>query len=197
MEHRFFLFSLGLLSCLSAGCGDDDGACGEPAYEGEATDEAWRTMVDGYADATAGADAPAITTPADDADVPADGEGLDVAWDSTISLAPSIPRAPRRAAPAPGLLDRAGALFEGTAWAHEPPITGDVYFVRITVPGAACPVEVLTTNLSCSIDGAGWDEIRAATGPVTIDVTSAYLTENRITEGPFRASTPTTVTIAP
>jgi hypothetical protein len=184
-----------------AGCGDDeDGGCPEPVYDGDASDEAWRTMVDGDDLAEVGdANAPVLTTPAEDADVSAVDDGLTISWDSAIArVQPPADRGMSPPPAAPGWFDDVRELFEGTAWAHLPPVTGDIYWVRIRVPGRECVVEGLTTELSWEVTGAAWDAVRAATGQsVTIDVTSAYLTENRITEGPYRAAEPRAVTIVP
>jgi hypothetical protein len=191
-----------LLACFAAGtvtaCGDDEDPCGEPVYGGIASDEAWRTMIDGDDGTQVGdADAPVVTSPAADAEVSAATGSLVIAWESPIATAPG-PRRRFRMAAAPGWLERTAALFEGTAWAHLPPVTGDIYWIRITVPGRECTVEGLTTTLSWEVTGDAWDAVRATTGQsVSIDVTSAYLSENRITEGPFRPAQPRVVTIVP
>lgn len=179
------------------GCGDDDdGGCAEPTFEGTASDEAWRTMVDADDQVTVGdPNGAVITAPTEDAVVPSTDASLPIEWDSALARA----GAPRPAAPAneaPGIGESLRGLVEGTAWAHLPPVTGDVYWIRITVPGRACVVEGLTTSTSWDVRGDDWEAVKAATGPVTIDITSAYLTENRITEGPYRPDAPRTITIA-
>jgi len=185
-----------------SGCdGDDDSGCPEPVYEGDASDEAWRTMVDGDDLAQVGsANAPDVTAPAEGAEVSAAADGLPISWDSAIARISLPARRPIRTRPgeAPGLLEDVRALFEGTAWAHLPPVTGDIYWIRIQVPGRECAVQGITTELGWEVTGAAWEAVRAASGQsVTIDVTSAYLTENRITEGPYRPAEPRTVTIGP
>lgn len=182
------------------GCGDDDDEpCAEPTYAGDASDEAWRTMVDGEDAVTVGDEhAPTITSPAEGATVSAGDVSLLVSWDSPIARGPAPRRSAVRVAAAPAWLDGLSALVEGTAWAHLPPVTGDVYWVRITVPGQACAIEAVTTELSWQVDGAAWESLQGAAGETaSIDVMSAYLTENRITEGPYRPAAPRTVTIGP
>ncbi len=86
-----------------------------------------------------------------------------------------------------------GGFFVGTARAHLPPITGDVYFVELSVAGLDCPVaRGLTTDESWTLSAAEWEAVKAHVGvPIQMDVTSAYLTENRVTEGPYRPTAST------
>lgn len=185
-----------LLALSCAACGDDDPeGCGEPVYGGAASDESWRTMIDGDDRVQVGAaDAPVLTAPAEDAEVSASSGALTISWDSPIAL--GVPR--RASPPAPDWLDDLRGLVEGTAWAHLPPVTGDIYWIRITVPGRECTVEGLTTEETWEVDDDAFAALAEASGQtVTIDVTSAYLTENRITEGPFRPASPRTISIVP
>ena len=197
------LGSFAPLALLSFGlwhCGDDDPSeCPEPAYGGDATDEAWRTMVDGDDRAIVGDEhAPALTEPAEAAEVSAAGTSLRIVWASPIARARRVPRGPRRAVPAPAWPAGLGSLLEGTAWAHLPPVTGDIYWLRLTVPGRVCPLEAVTTQLEWVVSGDAWQDVRAAVGQtVTIDLTSAYLNENRITEGPYRPSALRAVSVVP
>jgi hypothetical protein len=81
-----------------------------------------------------------------------------------------------------------------SAEAHLPPFTGDIYWVQVKVPGRECPVEMLTSNLEWPLDAATWDTLRGAMGQdLSIQVTSAYLVENRLREGPYRLAAPRTV----
>lgn len=198
---RRSLLLLATLHLMGLGCGDDDdGACPEPVYGGDASDEAWRTMVDGDDLAeTGGPNAPVVTEPAEGDDVSASSASLTITWASAIArLDPSAPGGSSPGPSVPGWLEEVRGLFEGTAWAHLPPVTGDIYWVRIGVPGRACLVEGVTTELQWEVTGAAWEALGSATGQsITIDVTSAYLTENRIIEGPYRAAEPRTVTIVP
>lgn len=181
------------LALAFLGCEDDDDAtCGDPLYLGDATDEVWFTMVDGDDDAIADSpNAPVLTDPAAGGPLSASGEGLRVAWTSPIAVQWKTPHGVRQSGEGGGWL----SLFEGTAWAHLPPVTGDVYWVRLTVPGRACAIEAITTDLEWSLDAGSWDAVRSGSS-VQIDLTSAYLNENRIHEGPYRAA-PRTVPISP
>ncbi|MFP2931617.1 hypothetical protein ACLESO_41815, partial [Pyxidicoccus sp. 3LG] len=87
-----------------------------------------------------------------------------------------------------------GNLVLPTAEAHLPPFTGDLYWVQVTVPGRTCPVEMLTSNLEWQLDAATWETLRGAVDQdLSIQVTSAYLVQNRLREGPFRLAQPLTV----
>jgi hypothetical protein len=153
---------LGVLCFGVAACGGDDDPCGEPAYGGGGTDEAWRVMVDGEPRAMAGhAMAPVFTAPAAGAMMPAAGAAPRVAWTSPLARKP-----------------------------HLPPVTDDVYLVRIAVPGRTCPVMLLTTQLEWQLTDAQWGVLRAAPGDMSVSIVSAYLDENRITEGPFAPAAP-------
>ncbi len=180
------------VAALASGCKDDtpDDPCGEPIYGGAATDEAWRTMVDGEARATADAKAPSFTAPTEAQTFTATDSPPVVSWTSPLALAP---RSPSNVVPASRtawarVLGVLGSLVEGTAEAHLPPITGSVYFLHFDIAGRTCPYNVLTTNLDWQIDAAGWAAMKAATprSAISIRIVSAYLTENRITEGPFK-----------
>jgi hypothetical protein len=154
-----------ILLLASVSCGGDD-PCGEPGYGGVASDEAWRTMVDGEARTRVG-DPEAVTITA-----PAEGE--------VVASAPRITWTSPLRKP------------------HLPPVTSDIYLLGIAVPGRACPVEMLTTEPHWQLDAAQWAALRAAAGQtVSLQVTSAYLKENRITEGPFRPEAPRTFVVAP
>jgi hypothetical protein len=90
-----------------------------------------------------------------------------------------------------------GELLIPTAQAHLPPYTGDLYWVQVTVPGRQCPVEVLTSELEWQLDAASWEALGAARGQdLSIQVTSAYLKSNQVTEGPFRLDAPRTFRLA-
>jgi len=190
------------------GCDDhhDDAAftdrCGEPQYAGGTTDEAWKAIVDAYDQAAVGsASAVTITQPAPNAVIASAGAAPTFVWTSPLAAGPSQPRAIASAAThhenasETSWLDDAlaavGGFFVGAARAHLPPITGDVYYVELEVAGRECPVaRALTTDETWVPDAAVWAELKTAEGvPIEIVVTSVYLTENRITEGPFRPAT--------
>jgi hypothetical protein len=182
-----------------ASCREDGRDCGEPLYAGNATDEAWRAIVDGEDDLSFDdADGPTITLPAEGQILPRTDEPPELAWTSPIASAPRRrTRHFARRTPAPEFSDLLARAFWGTALAHQPPITDDIYHLRIDVPGRDCPIAVLTTELSWRVDSASWETMRDATGTLSIEITSAYLTENRITEGPYRPSARRAFSIEP
>lgn len=194
-------FTAALLTLAPACDGDDpDTECGEPLYGGDATDEAWRTLVD--AKDLAAASAQAVTL-----ESPAAGQTYSTAeapptWRWTSPLASVLP-GPGPVTPSPqarpreerrSVLAWLGDLVLPSAEAHLPPFTGDIYWVRVTVPGRQCPVEMLTSNLEWRLDAATWDTLRGAVDQdLSVQVTSAYLVQNRLREGPYRLEAPRTV----
>ncbi|SET97186.1 hypothetical protein [Stigmatella erecta] len=186
------------LLLLTAACGEDDApVCGEPLYGGSATDEAWMTMTDA-------AKKPQDTSHAVTVDAPSEGQAFaaDAApprftWIPPISSREAaaspgrLAQAHRRRAPGP--LAWLGHLLIPTAEAHLPPYTGYIYWVQVTVPGRPCPVDVLTSELAWQVDPESWRMMGTAAGKdLSLQVTSAYLLENRLMEGPFRQETPRT-----
>ena len=174
----------------ASGCAEDCDTI-EPAYAGDANDEVWRVFVGARADAASGNDAATITSPADDAVIATD-DNLVVRWDSPLkvgALTPieqSMSKARRRAPKA--LFERVSELFIPVAHAHLAPITSDVYFVEVDVPGRTCPVSVLTTELTTTFGDEDQALIAEGTGQRTIRLMSAFVTQNRITEGPYLAA---------
>ncbi len=171
---------------FGAGCEQDCNDV-EPAYAGDATDEAWRALVDGRDTATNGDDAPTFSAPDDGGTFGAD-DNPTFSWDSPLKVAtltpPSTPReGVRRRGLAP--FERLSALFIPAAHAHLPPITSDIYLLEVDVPGRTCPVAGITTGLSFSFASSDWEAIVAGGGARSARLLSAFLTENRITEGAF------------
>lgn len=150
----------------AAACGGNEEDMCQPVYQGSATDEAWRTMVNGLGRAQKGvASSPAFTAP---------GEGQIMT-----------------AGDAPPLISWSSPL----AKPHLPPVTGDIYLVEITVPGRTCPVNALTTDLSWQLDAASWAITSGGAKTVEVSLTGAYLVNGRITEGPFQPAAPRTFKI--
>lgn len=187
------------LLLLTAACGksEETPKCGEPLYGGSATDEAWMTMVDAQSKPMNSSRAVAVTAPAEGATIAADAPPPQITWTSPLraSLERDTPsrlaRASRRTSRGP--LAWLGELLVPTAEAHLPPFTGDIYLVELTVPGRECPISVLTSELSWQMDAASWNEVAGANGQnLSLQITSAYLQENRLTEGPYRLDTPRT-----
>ena len=187
---RITIFAVLFAVVSASGCAEDCDTV-EPAYAGEASDEVWRVFVGARDDARTGDDAATITTPADDA-VLGKADTLTVNWDSPLKVGAFSPikqrilKAKRHAPKA--LFERVSEFFIPVAHAHLAPITSDVYFVEVDVPGRTCPVSVLTTELSATFSDDDQALITDADGTRTIRVMSAFVTQNRITEGPFRAA---------
>lgn len=181
-------------------CGKDEPEtvdCGEPLYAGKATDEAWRAMVDAKGAAQDSSRAVTLVSPEEGQTIAASDSAPRFQW--TSPLRASLER-PGKARPSPEARPRAerhsmlawlGNLLVPTAEAHLPPVTGDLYLVQVQVPGRECPVEVLTSELEWQLDEGTWATLREAAGKdLTLQVTSAYLVQNRITEGPYRLDAP-------
>jgi hypothetical protein len=198
-RHLTVAFAL-IVAGLSAACGGEDCNTIEPAYVGDASDEAWRVLLDARLDAQTSGDVPVFTSPASGSALPADASPT-FTWESPLRLAAaSLPTvAPARRAPR-GLLEAPfqalSGLFIPAARAHLPPVTGDIYFLEVDVPGRTCPVAGLTTaDLSFTFATSDWEAIAAGGGARTARLMSAFLVDNRVTEGPFLAA-PLTFSIA-
>jgi hypothetical protein len=170
--------------------------CGEPFYGGSATDESWMTMVDAQKKSADSSKAVTVTWPAEGEVQSQNNPPPKITW--TSPLRASLMRdTPGKLAQAPSprrsrsVLSWLGELLVPTAEAHLPPYTGDIYWVQITVPGRECPVEMLTTDLSWQLDDATWAPLaEPTTQGLSIQITSAYLQENRLKEGPFKMAQP-------
>lgn len=176
-------------SLLFVACGP---TCPEPQYEGRASDEAWRTMIDGEQRATADAMKAAALQLTDGTQLPASPIPT-FRWTTTLASAPApVPMpAPRRERP------WWKGLLISEAHAHLPPVTGVIHWFKFVVPGEKCPVEVLSTRTEYTPTEEIWTKLRSGNGARSVTAQSAYLTENRITEGPFKTPSPLTFTVAP
>ncbi len=181
------------------GC-DSEPECGEPLYAANATDEAWHGLVDALKKAPDSSRAVTLLSPTE-------GQvytGADAAprWEWSSPLRASLERGSSegrlalqaRPRPSRSVLSWVGELLVPTAHAHLPPYTGDLYLVEVSVPGRTCPVQVLTSELAWQLDTESWNTLREAAGKdLSVQVTSAYLVQNRVTEGPYRMATPRTL----
>jgi hypothetical protein len=197
MRYLKTLCATALLLTL-VGC-DSEPECGEPLYAANATDEAWLGLVDAMKRAPDSSRAVDLLSPTE-------GQvytGADAAprWEWNSPLHASLERgSPRgtlalQARPRSGrsVLAWVGELLVPTAHAHLPPYTGELYLVEVSVPGRSCPVRVLTSELAWQLDAESWSTLREAAGNnLTVQVTSAYMVQNRVTEGPYRMATPRT-----
>ncbi len=195
ISHRVLVVASALIAGSGgSGCGGEDCNTIEPAYVGDASDEAWRVLLDARADAASTGDIPVFTAPAADGALPA-GTSPTFSWESPLRLASAPPTpgpAPARRRP-PGLLEApfraAMELLLPPAHAHLPPVTGDIYLLEVDVPGRTCPVAGLTTaDLSFTFATSDWEAIAAGGGDRTARLMSAFLVDNRVTEGPFLAA---------
>jgi hypothetical protein len=197
------------LLCLSACNGDDapatPTACEEPLYAGGATDEAWRTLEDARNKPPDSSRAVTLTSPEPDHTYATDAAAP--VWTWTSPLRASLQR-PAGGSPFPDARPREskrsvlawlGDLVLPRAEAHLPPFTGDIYWVKVHVAGSTCPVaQVLTSELQWQLDGGSWSTLKDAWGKdITVQVVSAYLVQNRITEGPYSLGTPVAIRMVP
>lgn len=178
---------------VAGGCADEhrviDDPCGEPSYGGEATDEAWMAVVDAYELAQVDhRDAVTLAVP-QPGEVFTGDEPATLSWTSPLAtmMWPWPPGAER------GYLlplrwegGRAPSLSP-PARAHLPPISGDVHYLEVFVPGRECAIRTLTTLETWRPRLEEWQAMRGK-GALTLVVTSVYLEKNRITEGPYRVS---------
>jgi hypothetical protein len=185
-----------LLVVTAAACPAADPCAADVAYAGGGTDEVYATMTDAKTRAKQDPQGATITSPTANEKLPK-ADLPTFTWTSPIHVASLFPTEVARPRHAPSLLDFASSVIIPSARAHEPPVSSDVYLVEAAIPGAQCPVTVVTTDLSAKLDAAHWAEITAATGKtITLSITSAYLQVGRIQEGPYEAS-PVTFEVSP
>lgn len=190
MRFSILLASSLLLTACSGGS-----PCPEPLYDGKASDEAWRTMLDGESRATKN-DAKVVTF-----SLPTEGMQLPNAMPATFKwttpLTASLTPAPAGPSRRASMLSRLGELVYSSAWAHLPPVTGPLHLIRITgVPNRTCPVEVVTTKTEWTPSAETWTLLKGG-ATLKMDVFSAYLQENRIAEGPYHFTNLQTFSVAP
>lgn len=179
---------------LLHGCSPPEACAAEPAYGGLGNDEVWVTLADARDRATSSGEAAVPLAPARDEVLAAQAGPPTFSWSSTLKIS-SVARAPtslhRRGHGGSVLsswMASASSLLVPAARAHLPPVSSDVYLVDIAVPGAACPLSIVTSELSHTLDDATWDALKEASGAdLTLVITSAYLASGRISEGPFRS----------
>jgi hypothetical protein len=163
------------------------------------------SMVDGETRVTSSdTKAPSFTTPTEGQTFPSTGTAPLVQWTAgsvgsgaTTGLFLFDESCPTRTARRRPLWKRLTDLLVSDAWAHLPPVTGAVYYVRFVITGRACEVRLLTTETSWQLTPAAWEAFKAspAGSSIRIKMSAAYLRDNRITEGPFKPSTERTFVI--
>jgi hypothetical protein len=195
-QHILWSVCASSLLLLASGCGkDEESKCGEPLYGGSATDEAWMTMVDAKGKPADSSRAVTLMSPTEAETYAAGAAAPRFSWTSPLRASleqdSSSRYAQARPAPSRGVLGWVAELLVPTAQAHLPPFTGDIYLVEVTVPGRECPVQVLTSDLAWQVDAESWKKMNEAAGQnLSLQVTSAYLQDNRLKEGPYRMETP-------
>ncbi|HEX8537212.1 MAG TPA: hypothetical protein VF664_07085 [Cystobacter sp.] len=186
------------LALAASACGeqptDTTPECAEPIYAGKATDEAWHALVDVR-------DRPLDTSGAVHVASPTEGQEYAVGsppptWEWSLpvtSLPRGLPATPR--ATSRSFTTWLGELILPSARAHLPPYTGEIYWVEVFAPGSTCPVaQVLTSELKWQPDTDTWAALGQRAGQsLTVQVTRAYLLQNRVTEGPYRLDPPRTI----
>lgn len=196
------LLALSALPFAIAGCpAADDGKSGPcdvdvVRYEERATDETCITLVDAEeagAVTLGGPNAPVLLSPTSGGVVAASTSSLTITWDTPLDLdltrAPQ--RTPRRAAHT-SLASAARALWPiSTAWAHEAPVTGAIHRLRLRgLRGSDKAVDIMTSKMTYALDAELMADLHATDGPLTIELTSMYVTQNLInnaaTDGPFQ-----------
>jgi hypothetical protein len=76
-------------------------------------------------------------------------------------------------------------------------VSGNVFWLRLRI-GSAEPVHILNLDAAWTVDATTWSKLMAAQGQtVTLEIIRAYLNQNRLLEGPFRAPSPRTFQIGP
>lgn len=201
-----------LVSACSKSKGGDatDPRCndGVVSYEGYATDEACKAMLDAE-DAgqitIGGANAPAVGVIGSNGKIAASASALTLTWTSPLDLDGDTflfqRRAPQHRKLASASHDLGRELLrlvspESTAWAHLPPMTGALHMLRIKGIGGSTTFLAFTTKLHFAVTSSALTPILATASPMQVELTDAYLTENRIvtpsTDGPFRPAADTT-----
>jgi hypothetical protein len=186
------VFVLGsVITCAGPGTSDSTSsssgtpAAPEPIYGGETTDEAWRDMWDKQRNTTESAMYGAnLVSPTEGASMAPTSPGAFV-WTTTLAAAPAVPGgAPVRhvRAPTPWRVD-----FIPEALAHGNPVTGPVHWLRFIIAGRD-DIHVFTTETQWTPTETQWAPFAATAGAeIRLEVVSAYMTQNRVVQGPYKA----------
>lgn len=198
LQRKLSFTGLGFLALTLIQCGSEGGGEADVIYQGTATDEAYVSFVDAEARITVNdAKAPSVTMPTEGQMYQPGDAPPPFRW--TEGLSASLERVPlpaRRGAARPATLMDLLLPGERAAFAHLPPVTGKVYLARFSIPGRSTQLLVLTTNTDYTPDAAAWDSIKGASGPISLEIVAAYLRDNRIEEGPFKAAATRSFSIA-
>ena len=113
-------------------------------------------------------------------------------WTSPLMAGVPLPPAKR------GVLAVVSDLVYSSAWAHLPPVTGPAHWVRISVPNKTCAIELLTTRTEWTPSTEAWAALKDTKGAtLSMDGFSAYLQDNRSSEGAYHLSTPVPFSVGP
>ncbi len=173
---------------LLSACGADP--CDDPLYDGGTQDEAFRAVVDAEKHLEVGSPrAPTVTSPTADQAFTAPAA---FTWTSPLRVEGfrTRPSPPRR-----GWFDRALSLVISEAQAHGEPYTGDLYDVTVRSEGGKCLARVITGNLAFTPPDELWARFAAEGAPLELSIASAYLRDDRVTEGPFAPAAPVRFTV--
>ncbi len=157
---------LALAVVLAPACGHSD-ADPNLVLQDEASDEAWRAIVDAVDhDLTTESepDSAHLTTPAGGAVIPA-SPPFTFTW--------ALPA--QRPGPRHGVDD------------------GEFVWLHLEGGGLQPAIDVVSiTTTSWTPDADLWARIAATTGPVSVTITNAFMVDGIVMDGPFRSATPTT-----
>ena len=187
---------LAVLALTASACGESTPeTCAEPLYAGKSTDEAWHALVDVRNKPVDSSGAVYLASPTEGQEYTVGSPPPTWAWSVTVSSRPrGLPGvAPERKAR--GFTQTLGEWLLPSAQAHLPPYTGEIYWVEVFAPKGTCPVaQVLTSELTWTPDADTWRALgQRAEKTFTVQVTRAYLLQNRVTEGPYWLDPPHTI----
>ena len=178
-----------LVAAFFVRCGEDDGEtaglCGDARlppviYDGVASDEAIERVWDKRCLAKEHAGAAALASPEEGSAVPA-GKAPMMRWAQEIAAAPQPAR--------PGERRDGGFVLPSLSFgieearAHLPPVTGWVYLIEM-IPSSGETVWLFTSLESWRPDPVSWRRLSGAE-TITVRITSAYLNQNVVEDGPW------------
>jgi hypothetical protein len=177
------------MALLVWGCGQDEHGVEGVLFEGSATDETWHSLEDANLTESE-ADTPHLLTPTS---ISRTDPPPRFTWDGgALAQRPALKDRGRPRQGTHGFeLER---LFTSVAKAHLPPVSGPVYRLHISSPGAT-DIWVVTTVQEHTPPVRLWNSIRESEGPVTIDLVGALFNLGIIEDGPYVSPTPVVLDI--
>lgn len=191
ITRKLSVLALAVLAVQLVRCGDDTGG-GESAshcegalptsvvYAGAASDEAIERVWDRRCDAEAIDGAATLVSPAEGEAVPAT-RAPTLRWEQALAAAP-VRTQTRQGGTGPSFPTISFGVQP--AWAHLPPVTGWVYLVELRPASGGESAWLFTDQLSWTPDAVMWGRLLGA-GTLTVRITSAYLNQNVVDEGPW------------